>query len=725
MPNISLFGSVYDTNSIDNFPIDSYLLEVRDGQWEDLVYPIRNKTDEKEKDELKKLIKRVTFSGVFTKRNENGLLEHSGFIAIDLDDLEDPEVVKELLRLDKFIYAMFVSTGGKGLTILFRINPSKHRESFLGISAYLLNNYNLITDPGSIAVSKPFGVTFDPFLYVAEHNVPVFTNYIKEKKVEKLPNFAFAQDDFQKLLAEIVSRQINMCEEYDRWLKIGFSFATKFGEAGRQYYHLLSSISSKYNARRTDQQFNYCLRSQNVNVATIATFYYYCKDLGLQIFSEKTQKVRKATINSKAAGLSKKQIVDNLKKFEGIDDCEQLVSDIFEGTAQVGDGESLIEQLELFMSANYHLERNVITRFIEASGKQLEQKDLNSMFIAAKKIIDTVGYDLFERLIMSDFVSGYNPIIRFLQQFDNEFKPSEEFSCPNIDKVAASIINDAPEFTQYFFRKWIVSAIASIHGDHSPLMFVLVGERQGTGKTEFFRRLMPDPIKRYYAESKLDAGKDDEILMTQKWFIMDDEMSGKSKREEQRLKELTSTQWFSLREPYGRINVDLMRIAVLCATTNTRGILRDTQNRRILPVYVDDINKPVYNSVDKVQVFKEAYFLWRNGFNWTVLKEDIQYLKTKELDFEAVSLEKELLMLYFSPENVDTAMTASEIKVEIDELTKQKLSLDQVGKQLSKHGFERKSVKENGGSAKKWMVRKINRRQTYIPITKPSDEAPF
>ncbi len=99
-------------------------------------------------------------------------------------------------------------------------------------------------------------------------------------------------------------------------------------------------------------------------------------------------------------------------------------------------------------------------------------------------------------------------------------------------------------------------------------MLVLCGPRQGTGKTEFFRRILPPELIRYYAESKLDAGKDDEILMTQKLLIMDDEMGGKNKKEDKRLKELISKQTFSLREPYGRHNVELNRISVLCGTTN-------------------------------------------------------------------------------------------------------------------------------------------------------------
>ena len=93
-------------------------------------------------------------------------------------------------------------------------------------------------------------------------------------------------------------------------------------------------------------------------------------------------------------------------------------------------------------------------------------------------------------------------------------------------------------------------------------------------------RLLPAELKSLYAESKLDAGKDDEILMTQKILIVDDEFGGKSKQEEKRFKEITSKQIFNLREPYGRVNVDLNRLATLGGSTNDTGILNDPTGNR-------------------------------------------------------------------------------------------------------------------------------------------------
>jgi predicted P-loop ATPase len=712
MPTISLFGNIYNTVPIDNLDLNAYLNGVKSGQWEDEVHKIRIQNDETIKDKMKRHLERVTFSGTFSKRTDDGLLEHSSLIAIDLDDLKDPEITKLLLSDDKYVYAAFVSSGGKGLTILFRINKSKHRESFLGISEYLLLNYGLLADPGSISPVKPFGVTFDPFLHIAEHTVPIFTTYPKEKKEDKIPNFAFIKDDFERLISEITKRNINLCEDYSQWLKIGFAFAEKFGENGRDYFHMVSQISSKYNKKRTDDQFRYCLRSKklNLNIASIKTFYFYCKEAGLQITSEKAEKVKKATKNGKAAGLSKEQIIINLKKFDGIEGVDEVVHEVFDSPYSEVEGDTVVEQLEIFLSSNYEFQRNIISRYIEQGDKRLEQKDLNTIYISAKKIIKNVNYDLFERLMTSDFVPSYNPLTRYFEKL----KPYEREESL-ISKLAGSIVNDIQPYTEYFFKKWIVSIVSSAYGTHSPLMFVLSGEKQGTGKTEFFRRLIPAELKPYYAESKLDAGKDDEILMTQKLIIMDDEMTGKSKREILRLRELTSKEHFDLREPYGRINVSLKRLAVLCATTNSKDVLRDPfGNRRVIPVPVDDVNKRVYNSIDKNEVFAEAYSLWKSGFDWQVISsDDKQYLNKYEFDFTAENMEKELILRFFSKDGAETPMTATEIKAELEKLTQQKLSLDMIGRHLAAIGYERKSVRRDGQSSKMWIIKRVNRPGDY------------
>jgi predicted P-loop ATPase len=742
MPDISVFDSLSDIEHSDSIPLDLYLDEVKNGRWQDIALNIRRVSDKKRRDSMKQTLPGVTFSGLFAKRTDSGLVQHSGIICIDLDDLEEVDAVKELLTKDKYVFACFTSISGNGLRVLFRINGAKHRESYYGISDYLRRNFGLITDPQSMVPSRSFYITYDPFLYRSDQHVPMFTDYPKEKVAKTPENFAFANDDFTDILKQVEQRKVNLCETYQDWLKIGFAFANKFGEDGRQYFHLVSSMSEKYNQRQCDKQFSYCVKHKAMKVATIASFYWYCKQAGLQVTSERTQKVRKITLNGKAAGLRKDQIIENLKK-EGVD-ADDIVNDIFDSSADYSAGESLIEKLEMFIQSNYTFKKNDISKLIEhfPERKPLYQSDLNTIFIQAKKVLQQIDYNLFDRLLHSDFIPVYNPIREFFESIGGEWKRPqlpdiamgnnvELFPSPLIDKLASSIINDKPSFTKYFVKKWLVSVVSAAFGKHSPLVLVLTG-KQNSGKSEWFRRLMPRELRHpvdYYGESKLEAGKDDEILMCQKLILMDDEYAGKNKKEADRFKELTSKQKFSLREPYGRTNVDLDRLAVLCGTTNEDQILSDTTgNRRILPIEVEDVDKSMYNSINKLDLFAEMYKLYNDGFNWQVDSADIEYLKQNTAKYQFVWTEAEAIEKFYTPSITHEWMGTGEIKMELKLLTTIDFVPDRIGKHLKRLNFvqEQKYNPATKSSTRKWGIMKVNRpaSNTFNNFNLPTNDNP-
>jgi len=175
-------------------------------------------------------------------------------------------------------------------------------------------------------------------------------------------------------------------------------------------------------------------------------------------------------------------------------------------------------------------------------------------------------------------------------------------------------------------------------------VLIFSGEKQGTGKTHWFRYLLPKELRFLFAESKMDAGKDDEILMTKKLLILDDEYGGKSKKEEKRLKELTSKEFINVREPYGRVSVDLRRLAVFCGTSNETQILSDpTGNRRQIPIHILDIDHELYNQCDKAELWRELYAMYLAGESYTVLKEEIALLNQSTDSFKHSTPEEDLI----------------------------------------------------------------------------------
>lgn len=682
--NISFYSSIgsEELSSTKTIPLDIFLDNIKDGVYQDAVLAIRTISNKKAREEAKKRLPAVTIAGQFKHRDDNSIIQHSGFLAMDFDNLKDPEGFKDIIAEDYYCYSAFISVSGNGVCALFRVQADKHKEAFQGLSEYLFKKYGEPCDSTSINPSRLRFVTYDPGIHIKADLPPKFTQYPKNKPPKKIDKAIFAEDDFKHVLDQIVARRLNLVENYHEWLRVAFAFSDKFQEQGREYFHIVSQYSTKYDPAACDKQYSICLKHKGTAVATIAMFYYYAKQAGLEIYSERTRKIAYSAIQGKRSGLNAEQVVQNLDKFEGITNCADIVQQVMNDNIELND-DTLLDQLEIYIRQNYSLRKNAITRYLENNGVPLEQEHLNSIFIKAKKIFESLSFELMERLIRSDFVPQYNPFIDFI----NEHK-GEDLGEGHIDKLFSSIENVDPDYAMYFGKKWFVGIISTMMGEHSPLLLALCGDKHGTGKTEFFRRLLPEELKKYYGESKLDAGKDDEILMTQKLILMDDELGGKSKKDSRKLKDILSKNMFSLREPYGRANVDLKRLAVLCGTTNEPEILTDTTgNRRIIPIIVHGINKGIYNSVDKTAMLMEAYKLWESGFQWQILNDsDVAYLRQDESWFEANNAEADLIRKYYEPGEEE--MTATDIKVELESITRQKLILDRIGKELKKLGFK-------------------------------------
>jgi predicted P-loop ATPase len=281
--------------------------------------------------------------------------------------------------------------------------------------------------------------------------------------------------------------------------------------------------------------------------------------------------------------------------------------------------------------------------------------------------------------------------------FEEDLHIADEY--PNVDMLINSVISDTPNYDKWI-GKWLVSVVASAYGQHSPLVLIFSGEKQGTGKTHWFRYLLPKQLRYMFAESKMDAGKDDEILMCKKWIILDDEYGGKSKKEEKRLKELTSKEFINVREPYGRVSVDLRRLAVFCGTSNETQILNDpTGNRRQLPIHIIDIDQEMYNKVDKVELWRELYALYRIGYDFTILRDDIDSLNESTLTFKHSTPEEDLIHKKLMPGSATSFgewLSLTEIQQCLLVETKLNfLNLQRIGSILTALGYEKDRKTKN------------------------------
>src|SRR5699024_2553122 len=93
----------------------------------------------------------------------------------------------------------------------------------------------------------------------------------------------------------------------------------------------------------------------------------------------------------------------------------------------------------------------------------------------------------------------------------------------------ASCIYPQSEYNKWAFKRWIVGAIHNLLSSKNELLvslltLVLIGQEHGIGKTSFIRNLLPEELRRYHYEGKIDSkDKDSMYRMATNLIVFDDE----------------------------------------------------------------------------------------------------------------------------------------------------------------------------------------------------------
>ncbi|WP_299341277.1 DUF3987 domain-containing protein [uncultured Prevotella sp.] len=80
----------------------------------------------------------------------------------------------------------------------------------------------------------------------------------------------------------IVERGVDITAGYDNWLCLGFALADGMGEGGRELYHQLSAMNSRYDSAECDRQYTNCLKSHGGGI-TVKSFFQMAKNAGIDL----------------------------------------------------------------------------------------------------------------------------------------------------------------------------------------------------------------------------------------------------------------------------------------------------------------------------------------------------------------------------------------------------------------------------------------------------------
>lgn len=233
----------------------------------------------------------IAVSGIFKNGHaSNSLIQHSGLIQIDIDDLntsgsKSVTEWKKILQLDPYSFILFISVSRSGLKIFVRIDGSNHKESFYCLEKYYKDRYHLAIDPKCKDIGRLCFLGFDPDIWVnetascfiAENSLPE-----ADKRTESALSDTNYENDIEIITKRIEADKIDITTEYDNWVKLGFALTDAMGELGRRYFHRLSKFYPYYDPKQADKQYSDCLKSSKRGI-TAKTFFHLAQTSGIEV----------------------------------------------------------------------------------------------------------------------------------------------------------------------------------------------------------------------------------------------------------------------------------------------------------------------------------------------------------------------------------------------------------------------------------------------------------
>jgi putative DNA primase/helicase len=262
------------------------------------------------------------------------------------------------------------------------------------------------------------------------------------------------------------------------------------------------------------------------------------------------------------------------------------------------------------------------------------------------------------------------------------------------------------DYMHQVMHVWLVQCFAALdNGKRSPisnaiakfeLCLVFTG-RQGTGKTSWFKSLLPANLKEYFQEGvSLNINdKDSKKHALSAWISELGEIDATFRRSDiAEIKSFFSNTHDSIRLPYARVANNYARRTSFCGSVNETGFLHDiTGNRRFLPLEVMECNK---HQVNLQQLWAQIRHEYLGGKQWWLNAEQDKLLQDIQHLYKASSHVVEALESCF---DFDTSVDAK-INGNFITITKalnkcgfenpKKIEIAEARNYIEGHGFERK-----------------------------------
>lgn len=647
--------------------------------------------DKKSVDEAKKLyddkkaeLPLIYFSGRFAGRGNKHLIEHSGFVLVDIDGKEqtDPMMFRSAAaRMGwktkiadlPWVQGVFTSPSGEGLKVLVRMSKPDahdvdkaagiHKATYRAIADNFLDDMGLVVDMTCCNVGRGNFLPYDPEMILKDGEVDCFPEVMieePEKEVEELVEPGehgtvkrVPEDDFfndhdlamdsktvsspvatitkkkpgsnaivDRIYKECVAKGVSLTAKYPDWIKVGIVLKRAFSASyGLQMFLKFSAMDTCYTEDEARKVWNGIDADDRVDGVGLPSLLWLARE-------------------------------------KGIDAANPLKD---------------IDQLEMWLLAHYRFRLNDLNASVtwgEVEG-EIPAKvfswdfDMASLAREAERVLGFAVSDTKLDRVIRDCANQnrYNPIETFIKNLKWD-------GVDRFEDLFQSIQTDDPGGFRMYFRKWFVNIVATALGkDINDKVLVLQGD-QGSGKTFFLENLLPSVPGWELTETaiKFDPNnKDDLVLAGTRMLIVLDEFTCYSKGELSSLKAFHSSKGVTIRLPYGRDYVWRPKIASCCGCVNEDRFLRDaTGDRRYLVYAVVKRDKNLFDSINKEQLLAQAVHEYESGFDYKLSElEYFEIIERNRENFTSETTDDMMLNEYLYPSKTEfftMAQIVSELK---------------------------------------------------------------
>lgn len=275
-----------------------------EGRYREIVDKIRLSTNKEEISALKSTLPAVTISGIFKERNLNGLIKHTGLMAVDIDGKDNPDItniesLKERISIKAYILYCGLSVSGRGLFCVIKISdPTKHLEHFFALEKEFADMgitidsackditrlrffsyddnayYNLTASVFDQCIEKssqrPISVRTDrkkkeqpkqQLLKIKNNEEIDFMELAMKSTFESSrfflsPTATGRQRAIYLLMERVMGKKIDITEKYGDWIFVCSIIAMNFGEDGRNLFHDISQYYPNYDESECDHKYD-------------------------------------------------------------------------------------------------------------------------------------------------------------------------------------------------------------------------------------------------------------------------------------------------------------------------------------------------------------------------------------------------------------------------------------------------------------------------------------